>query len=144
MDILIFLIFAIVIIFYSYNEGLGQLNEPSAGSFGFIIGIVLLVTSILLGISNLGHPHSKFPVRRFLPLCKVIGAMIAFALLLERSGLLLTTFVTSFILFARKDCFTNLRWLIMAVVTTLGVYFVFVIVLKCQFPKGIIERILFI
>ncbi len=142
MDILFLSIFAIVILFYSYKEGLGHLREPAAGSFGFFIGIILLVTSILIGIKNLGHPHKKPQVKGFLPFFKVIGAMIAYALLLERSGLLLTTFITSLILFSRRDYFKTFRWPLITVAATLGVYFVFVVVLKCQFPKGIIERIL--
>lgn len=146
MDTIILSIFAIIILLYSYKEGLGYISEPSAGFFGFIVGIILFITSILLGLSNFmkaTKQHSKLGGRGLLSFCKVIGAMIAYGILLERFGILLTTFVTSLLLFARKDDLTSFRWPLLTVITTIGVYFVFVIFLKCHFPQGPIERILF-
>lgn len=144
MDVFALSIFAIVVLVYSYREGLGYLSEPGAGFFGFIVGIILLVTSIFLAISYPRKPQAKSHDKTaFFSLFKTIGAMILYALLLERSGLLVTTFITGLILFARRDFIKTLRWFLITGITTLGVYFIFVVLLKCIFPEGILERILF-
>lgn len=123
----------------AHSLGLGALNNPGAGLFAFVLGIGIAGLSASLIATSIRLPPvaaSATAPKHTRAVAAVIGALVFYALALERIGFLLCTALFLFALFVvlgRKP------WpiaLIASVLITVGSYFVFVWALKINLPVG--------
>jgi putative tricarboxylic transport membrane protein len=135
---------------FSYKYGLGKFNDPGPGLMPFLLGILLLITSIWLISRSAFKMEGKAEIiekeeekgqtnlGRIIP---ILGSLFLYALFLQTLGYLMTTSIF-FIFLYRITGFK--RWGSLLLVTALTVaisYFGFTS-LGIIFPDGIIGRIL--
>lgn len=136
---------AIWMIVDSCRLGIQTLNNPGAGYFPFILGILLCLFGLPVFISSLKNfgraevrkeaEEIKYPILE--KTGPVIASLIAYAVLLEILGFLITFFLLSWLLFWIAN---PRRWLFVsglsALIAALS-YLIFIIVLQVPFPRGI-------
>ena len=135
------LIIAALICTEAYRLDLGSYNDPGPGFLPFWNGIALGILSLLM----LGHSFAKNSERSdafkeilWKKVLFVLGYMVAYALVLEKIGFLITTFL---FIIAAINTIAPKRWYIVAMVavmTSLATYLVFQVWLKSQLPKGVL------
>jgi putative tricarboxylic transport membrane protein len=128
----------------SYQLGLGGLHNPGPGLMPFLLGCVLCLVSFYLLVVFLrrkeggdGTTKGKGERVNTGKLCLVLACLLAYSLLLERLGFLITTLFILIILFRSM----NKRWtsvLVASLLTVFVSYFVFTY-LGIRFPKGILK-----
>jgi putative tricarboxylic transport membrane protein len=121
--------------------GLGVLRDPGPGFLLFWVGLTILaLTTVVLvttlraaspaGAGRLGAGHAR--------LLLVLGALVAYAWLLERLGFLLTATLVLIFLFKAVE---PQRWSVAiagGVLSTLAAWVVFRLWLGAQLPTGIL------
>lgn len=142
------LLFAIYYATASFGYDLGTWRMPGPGFFPF--GAALLFGAISLYMiakalwkatrteSAAGDPASPPDRPRWGVIAQVLAGMVAYALLLERLGFLLCTFLL--ILFFIRVV-AGRRWiyaLVMALSVAVGSQFLFNVLLNAQIPNGIL------
>ena len=139
----------IAICFKSYHLELGKLYRPGPGFMPFIAGGMIGVLGLILLFSTYFQKEGKETKKgahvrlRFHPLILTLLILIAYSIVLNLIGYMISTFLLMLSLFSfggRKRKW----WLIVggAVLVTLVSYLVFDVWLRCSFPKGILEGIL--
>ncbi len=137
----IWIMVSILILVYSWKENLGALNDPGPGLFGFIVGLVLLPLAVIgLGGTSKESVDGRF--EKLPSICKVVASVVLFGLLLGALGFLATTLVISSFLFLDKKGLTSRFWAVAALSATAGLFVLFVLLLRCNFPDGNLERLL--
>ncbi len=132
----------------SYQMSLGTLHTPGPGLLPFLLGSLLIIVSL---------PILVVSIRRFKPTVPGTGetgiwtgvefrnvwitliALVAYALLLEKLGFLLTAFLFLFTLFATFD---SRRWFFalgVSLITILITFTLFVMVLRVELPQGLLR-----
>jgi len=147
---IIWLIVAILIFSESLHLGLGKFNFPGPGFFPFLTAIPLAFLSLLLIWE--AAPLRRQKVREiqavwaadtdWRKIILTLGALITYVLLLEKLGYLLGTFLLMLFLFKSIE---PQRWIIAvfaSIVAVLLSYLIFNFWLQCQFPEGILLRII--
>ena len=141
---LFWLAFGIMLTIWAANYPLGSVTNPKPGFFPLLLGLLLiLLSSILLlkprkPLANVDHRPPKTPRR---PTRRVVYSVAVFLLgtaLFELAGYLITTFVIIVLL---KLGIGPGHWrhaLIMGFLVVIGVYVVFVVLLKQPLPYGIV------
>jgi putative tricarboxylic transport membrane protein len=142
----IWIIIALLLCIESVRLGIGSFRDPDAGLFPFFTGVLMGLFSILLLLEAMfkkGRAKEekvivwsketlwKNPILTSL-------ALVAYALIMEKVGYLLTTFV--FIVFLSKTIEPQ-KWslsILEAIITVLLSYLIFNVWLQCQFPDGIL------
>jgi putative tricarboxylic transport membrane protein len=136
---LLLLLFSCFICIQSYRLNLGTLNSPGPGLFPFGAGLILgLLALIVILQSAREDGPERIEGRGNLKIVWVLFALVAYGLVLERFGFLVTTF--GLLVFLLKVIVSQ-RWgrvLISALLSTLTSYVIFQIWLKAQLPKGFI------
>ena len=126
---------------HAYTLGFEELHDPGPGLMPFLLGLLLFITSFYLLISSLlkpgdgdtdekDEPHASVRI-----ITLVIGSLLAYALLLERLGFPVTTFLLLTLLFRAAG---TKRWrsaLIASALTVLLTYGLFTF-LGIRFPIG--------
>jgi hypothetical protein len=135
------IIVSILILVYSYKEDLGRLNDPGPGLFGFIVGLVLFPL-VMIDLGGLSKKRIESRFERLPSVCKVVVSVVLFGALLGVLGFLATTLIISSLLFIDKKSLSIRFWAVAALSATVGLYFLFVLLLRCNFPEGILERVL--
>ncbi|OGP58051.1 MAG: hypothetical protein A2162_11280 [Deltaproteobacteria bacterium RBG_13_52_11b] len=131
------------VVTYAYSLGLNSVHGPGPGLMPFIVGLLLCLVSLYLLVSGLmkkdavGETHKGEEKRGNLgAISLVVGSLIAYALLMERLGFLITTPLLLMALFlgsgARKWRFIVFT----SILTSLIVYFAFTY-LRIRLPAGI-------
>lgn len=145
---LFWLLFAIYYATESYGFGLGGWSGPGAGNFPFGAGVLFVILSLSALLKALRNvPSSEIAAAAPEPLhwqniVLVLGAMIIYALLLERVGFIFCTFciVLLFIrVIAKKGWFNAI---LTALVISVAFQVFFNILLNAQIPNGIFKFLL--
>jgi hypothetical protein len=139
---LILLTFSIGTFFESRNLEIGTLSSAQTGFFPFILSILLAILSmILLGQAMKGKNEGAIPAwvskGGWRGISLTLGVLFFFAIFFERLGYLISTFLLIFIL---VKAIGDRKWWVavfFALLSTLGSYLIFGILLKTPLPPGI-------
>ena len=141
---LFLLAFAVFVAIESCRLGLGEWNNPGAGHFSLGAAILLGVVSLSVFVKGLRKRSGKKEVASDAEPLKsknvvfVLGGMIVYALLFDKAGFLLSTFLM--ITFFLKAVFPQ-RWLVTvstAFCCAVGSYLLFNVLLGAELPKGVL------
>jgi putative tricarboxylic transport membrane protein len=132
--------FSLFICIESYRMGLGALSTPGPGLFPMGAGLVLGFLSVLSVLGSLlqkGTSPATAGSGRY-NILLVLCALIAYGMLLEWAGFLITTF--SLLVFLLKVIVPQgwARVLCSAFLSTLASYLIFEVCLRAQMPRGFI------
>jgi len=137
---LFLLFFSFFICIESYRMGLGTLSTPGPGLFPMGAGLVLGFLSVVSELGSLvQRDFSPTTVdRRKYRILLVLCALIAYGIVLEWVGFLVTTF--SLLVFLLKVIVPQSwgRALSSALLSTLASYLIFEVCLRAQLPRGLI------
>jgi putative tricarboxylic transport membrane protein len=121
---------------HSYR--IGSLTKPGPGFFPFLLSILM----ILLSLMWLKEAKKRFPIT-FGGLKKVaftILILLLAALLFETIGYFLTVFLLIvFLMMVGTELKSWKKIIITALLTAIGVYIVFVLLLEQPFPRGLLR-----
>ena len=136
-------VFGLYIAFEGYRLKLGTFQAPESGFLILVAGIVLACLSTALLIQTLfSKEEDKEVLWKGLQWSKGVRLLVAsfvYALVLTWMGFLLSTFLLLLYLFKGLE---PQRWLVaieLSVITIASSYLIFVLLLGCQFPEGILE-----
>jgi putative tricarboxylic transport membrane protein len=116
------------------NPGMGFLTFGAAGILGILSALLLVRSFFMRGKERTASAFSGILWKRLL---FVLVAMVGYAISMSSLGYLLSTFLLMFFLFLILKR-TEWWWaLVSSLLTTLVTYYVFSIVLNCQFPRGL-------
>jgi putative tricarboxylic transport membrane protein len=134
----------IYILIQSYRVGLGTLGCPGPGLMPFLVGALLVAFSAFSLLRRLygegrheglaGAGKKKSELRR---ISIVLGSLIGYAVLLERLGFLVTSFLMLALLFRNMGTARTVAAGV-SLATVVATYFVFSY-LGVVFPPGILE-----
>ena len=123
--------------------GLGTLRYPAPGFYPFLISALLLCISLLLILRAFMHRekdpgYNQWPLfGRNVPI--TLGALLAYALILEYLGYLISTSLLLVFLF-KVTASRNWRMsLLMTAIVIIISYYFFVVLLQSQLPMGLLE-----
>jgi hypothetical protein len=143
ISILFWLIIGVSVSFGALKLGLGSASHPSVGFMSFFAGLILILLTLLLAISEIkkgkSSPPTPFSLTPNKNILIVICSLIFFALVLETLGYLISMGLFIFVLFkirAPKKWVAPLMW---SIGVSFSTYFLFTIFLKCNFPRGILN-----
>jgi putative tricarboxylic transport membrane protein len=132
---------------WSATYPFGNLAQPGTGFLPLGLGILLLIFSMVLLVRAFKIPAAqkekeKVPIlpERWLSLATTVLVLIACVFLFEKVGYLLIFFAISLILPLLAGQITLKRSFLFAVVSTAGVYIIFVWLLKQPLPTGFLGR----
>lgn len=133
----IFLLISVLFAAGSLSLGLGGLHEPGPGFMPFIASLALCVFSVSALINNVrmlpADTSKVFDLRYIKKSMLVCGAIIAYALLVNHLGYLLSTFAFMLFLFKGIEPQKWFNAILYAALASGASYFVFVYLLKVQF-----------
>jgi putative tricarboxylic transport membrane protein len=129
----------------SYGLQLGTLRNPGAGLMPFLLGILLSLCSVPILIGSLLTIRNKakqgdegiWSGVEFKRLILVIFSLICYAMILEKVGFVIATFLLLIILF---KVIGSRKWLFALMTSAIVVflsYLLFVTLLKVEMPWGI-------
>jgi putative tricarboxylic transport membrane protein len=132
----------IIVVISSYRLKLGSLGNPGAGLMPFVLGISLSLCSIPILIGSLTTKERErhegiWSGIEFKKLILVPVSLIGYAMILEKVGFLVATFLLLFTLF---KIIGSRRWsfaLAVSILVVLLSYLLFVTLLKVEMPSGI-------
>lgn len=132
----------ISVVISSYRLKLGSLGNPGAGLMPFVLGISLFLSSIPILIRSLMTKDKEryegiWSGIEFKKLILVPVSLIGYAMILEKVGFLVATFLLLFTLF---KIIGSRRWsfaLATSILVVLLSYLLFVTLLKVEMPSGI-------
>ena len=144
IPILFWILLSLFILFFSHNIGLGEFRTPGPGLMPFLVGFFLLLISLYaLIISVLRKSGGEETSNRedggihFRKIGFVLFLLLAYALLLERIGYLITSFLILAFLFRGMGLKGWGFVLITSGITALVTY-VFFAYFGLRFPTGIL------
>lgn len=132
----------------SLRLGIGTLHKPNIGFFAFCAAGMLSVLSLVLFLQtffkkNKAHTRPLFSGMLWRKALIAVIALIVYSMLMPRAGYLISTFCLMTLLFWVLEP-GGMRWflwsLIASLLTTGISYYIFSVLLNCQFPAGIFER----
>lgn len=109
--------------YYGWRYGLGHLNDVGPGAFPFGLGILFMVFSALAGIEE-GDASVRV---RIAPVIVVPIAIAAWAMLIERTGLLVATIALIGLGGLASSRFRPIFLLLLALALTAAGYIIFVL-----------------
>ncbi|WP_188409972.1 tripartite tricarboxylate transporter TctB family protein [Agaricicola taiwanensis] len=77
----------------SFEYGIGTASEMQAGYFPMVLGIIAIAIGIGIAVPAWSKP-SSWPSIPWRPILAIVAALAAFALLIERTGMMPAVFVT--------------------------------------------------
>jgi putative tricarboxylic transport membrane protein len=131
--------------YLSYKLGLGTLYQPGPGFFFFWTAIFVAVLSVAIlvrGFKIEAGEGEKEPIIRKVNIVKVVlvlAALFCYAMLVERIGYVILTFLLFVFLLAVIE---KKRWTVsvfVGLVVTVLSYLLFETALQSQLPKGLLE-----
>ena len=145
---LIWIIIGLVVMIVSYQMSLGTLHTPGPGMLPFILGSLLVILSLSISIKSLtlfkktssGNSEAGIWAEiEFKNILIIVVSLVAYALMLEKIGFLITAFLFLFVLFSLFD---SRRWFFALGASLLTVsitYTLFVLVLQVELPSGLLR-----
>ena len=140
-----FLLFVSALLCYGgIRLGIGKSNYPGPGLFPFLGGITLGILSVIMMISS--SRDSLNPIQKAEPLLSIQAALILailliFGVFVEKAGFFVCTFFTTFFLL---KVISTKKWpflLFVSIVTCIGIFLLFNLLLDVRLPLGILEPI---
>ncbi len=136
----------IAISIISWQAVVGNLHEPGPGFVGFVAGLFCIVVGLIMVLPlilsktsssyNAGD-YTPFRVPKWPRLAYTVALLVAYGLLLDWLGYVVTTFFVMWGLFYDRE---NSTWYYSGFASLACVavtYLVFDVWLRCQFPRGI-------
>ncbi len=126
------------------QQGLMRRGVPGPGFLPFFSGLALMFISLFVFIPALGRGKKAeagnfFPERDSLKkLLLALAALVAFGVAMEYAGYLLTTFFFMFFAARIMKPKGSRIVLLLAVLTAVLSYLLFVVLLEVQLPKGLL------
>ncbi len=145
---LLWIIIGLAVMAVSYQMSLGTLHTPGPGLLPFLLGSLLIVVSLPILVVSIMRFKPTVPGTgetgiwtgvEFRNVLVILIALVAYALLLEKLGFLLTAFLFLFTLFATFD---SRRWFFalgVSLITILITFTLFVMVLRVELPQGLLR-----
>lgn len=136
----VFLLFGIFVMFYSYTRlNFGSFSKPGSGFFPLISGAGIAITSLGWLLTNVFKKQRSEPLWPEncwkLPLIAIL-LVAMYALLFNQVGYILATLI---FMIVWQVVLVREKWwkiILIAVPSTIGVYVVFVSLLRVFVPKG--------
>lgn len=124
---------------------IGKLSSPQAGFFPLILAVFLGILSLVfMGQAIKGRDEGEIPLwvssGRWKILGLTVGVLFIFAIIFERLGYLISTFLLIALLFGAIG---KRKWwmvIMVALFSTMASYLIFGVLLKSQLPAGILGR----
>ena len=140
---ILFLLFSLIVIWQSFSMPLGRFNEPGPGFLPLWVAIIMAVLSFLLWLEARMGKASSARARflsgegRWRSMILTVISLLAYALLIELLGFIISTLLLLFFLF--RFVGDQKWWLVFAetILVTLLAHVIFKIGLKVQLPPGI-------
>ena len=141
---LFLLLFAIFIAVESYRLGLGEWNNPGAGTFAFGAALLLGIMSLSVFVKGLRKRSEKeisisdSERLQWQNVVSVLTGMIVYTFIFDKIGFILTTFLLMGFLLR---VVTPQHWfvtILIAFFCAVGSYLLFNVLLGAELPKGIL------
>lgn len=133
--------FGLLILLYAPEFGLGRLNSPGSGFMPFLSGLVICgfsATNFFQALQKKATPSEKIWDKvNFRKLIWVMLILCAYAILLERTGFIIDTFLLILILMRYVGSEPWLKSILGAVLSSILTYLLFETWLSAQLPRGI-------
>ena len=137
---IVLLILSILICLGSVKYHLGSFNKPDAGTFPFVLGIVIASLSVLVLIKTkfekgVAEEQQKLwsGTQGKTKVLYILLALVAYGLLLERIGYTLTTFILFLFLLKGNKWKFVIGW---SLIASVGSYILFHIALHVELAQG--------
>ncbi len=132
----------LAVMIVSYRMSLGTLHAPGPGMFPFILGLLLLVVSLPILVHSMAASTKNNEPGIWSGIEKknvviIVASLIAYVLLLEKVGFLITAFLFLLVLFW---VFDPRRWILalgVSALTAAVTYCLFVLILQVELPPGL-------
>jgi putative tricarboxylic transport membrane protein len=143
---LFWLALSIAVITESLRMGIGTVQNPGMGFMSFWAGGLLAILSLVLLLGTilkkrLGSNEAALAGAWRKIVLFVLSALVIYAVIMPVAGYLISTFLLMIFLYWFADP-TGMRWffwcLVLSFVTTVVSYYVFSVLLNCQFPPGVL------
>lgn len=142
IPVIIWIILSLLVIVGSYKLGLGTFRNPGPGMFPFLLGTALIFVSLPVLIYSLWDFKSwrkkEVSMWEEIVLWKmgvIVLVLLAYGMILERMGFLITTFLCLFFLYKIVGSERFRKALILASLTVIFSYLLFEIALKVYMPS---------
>lgn len=144
---LIWLGLGIAVAVGSYRLELGTMHAPGPGLMPFILGVILSLCSLPILVRSIQMTIIKAKLRdegiwsgiEFKKLIIVLASLIGYAVLIERVGYVVITFLVLLILFKTVE---TQKWslvLLLSFLTVISTYVLFGVILKITLPSGLLR-----
>jgi putative tricarboxylic transport membrane protein len=143
---IVWMVVGVVICILSWRIDLGSFREPGAGFVAFISGVSLVVIGAIMSLSKgFSRPGSKTPPASQPPLklrkarlAYTLALLVAYSLVLNALGYIVTSIVVLFGLFYDRGTNRFLPSALGSVLTVVLTYLIFDTWLQVQLPRGIL------
>lgn len=138
----VWLLFAVYICVESLRLPLGSFRDPGPGFLPLLVGILLAALTIVsfsqARPSKAPESHKPwYPRKRWKNLIWILGALLAYAGILDALGFLISTFLLLVFLFRSSLEPRSWPWAIGgSLIASISCYVVFELWLRTQLPKG--------
>lgn len=137
------LIVGVVLSIWSSHYRVGNIIKPGPGFFPLGLGFLLILFSLLLLLGQLRKLSTLQQTPSFVPggwkkVAYVVSILLVSTFVFEHLGVLITFFLLVIFTMRWAGSQSWRRTLFTALFSTLGIYFVFVLVLKQQLPRGLL------
>ena len=135
----------LIYLFYSWEYEAGAADNPGAGLFPRIIGFILVLSSLLLllrslrnrtGKDKMGTLWQELSAGKILSAVSVVGSVVLYLIVLNTVGFLLAS---PFLVFSLARIMGGSNWwanLILGVVSSGVIYWLFWIIMRVPIPTG--------
>jgi putative tricarboxylic transport membrane protein len=138
------LTFGLLVMFGSFRLGLGTLQAPGSGFLGFLAGSFVLLTAVIvlaqsfLGKDNQVKLSDLWKGSKWRRPVTVALLILAYVLVLERVGFLLTSFLFMLMMFKWVEKFPWPKAVLVTLAVVFCSYLLFHTLLKASLPQGVL------
>lgn len=120
---------------------IGTLTKPGPGFLPVFCGVVICILAFIVFFQARGEKkevtgESLYVEGSLIDLFSTIGILVVYALILERLGFIVTTFVVFFFIFKKVSRTSLFIGIVESLIVTGACYFVFGYLLKTPMPRG--------
>ncbi|MBI2999657.1 MAG: tripartite tricarboxylate transporter TctB family protein [Deltaproteobacteria bacterium] len=139
------LVFGSVFTILATGYQIGSVTQPGPGFLPLGVGLLLIVFSLVIlaqGLNSLKNIEQVIPFSKPGGLKKVAyiaSILLVLGFFFEELGLLITVFLLLALSMVVAELKSWKRIVFMAVVTTVGIYILFVLLLSQQLPRGFLS-----
>jgi len=138
----IFLLIISSLLFHgAITLGIGKTNNPQPGFVPFLLGLIIAVCSLALIASSVKNLPSALPEKRPLLTIRtalILCALLLFGLFVEKGGFFVCTFLITISLLKINGIRKWSTVLVLAILTSIGIFLVFNTLLRLRLPLGIL------